>query len=257
MQLRKQLLACILVLLLIAAFIPAAAAESDRTFVDLSDEGDYVLRIDGGFVSEHTETVNGKECLRVDLFLDGVTNKRLVSSISFKLGFDPEQLTFEKSKGLSGSGLMNVINPNEPGLIQYAFASTNGTMLSGTTPLLTLWFTVAEDLPDGTQIGFEVTEPIKADSIAAGSYASQKRSVSTDFSPFIVGSIFYGDANCDGTVTAADAAHVLRALVGLTMLSEQGVKNAKVDGTDALNAQDAALILRYVVKLIDVFPVQE
>ena len=68
--------------------------------------------------------------------------------------------------------------------------------------------------------------------------------------------MLYGDANCDGKVTAADAAIVLRVLVGLDTLSGQGMKNALVSGGETLSAEDAALILRYVVKLIDRFPVE-
>ena len=193
----------------------------------------------------------------MDLYLDGVTSEQMLSSISMKLLYDPDQLTYVKSKSLSGSGLMNVMNSNVLGLVQYAFISSFGTVIGGTTPLLTLWFTTAEDLPDGTQIRFAFSEPVKADSISPGSYNSQKRSVGVRLIPYTVGETRFGDANCDGSVTPADAALVLRALVGLNTLSEQGMKNAKVDGTDALNAQDAALILRYIVRLIMLFPVQE
>ncbi len=257
MRIRNSVLSGILVLLLVFAFVSPSRAEADRAIADSQNSPDYVLRIDGGAVSEHTETVNGREALRVDLYLDGVTNEKLLSSISFKLAYDPDQLTYVKYKPLSGSGVMSIINPNEPGLIQYAFVSTNGSAVSGDKPFLTLWFTVAEGLSDGTQIRFSVTEAIKADSVAAGSYHSQKRTVGTDFSPFTVGETLFGDANCDGAVTAADAAFVLRALTGLETITEQGLRNAKVDGTDALNSEDAALILRYAVKLIDRFPVQE
>ena len=65
----------------------------------------------------------------------------------------------------------------------------------------------------------------------------------------------YGDTNCDGKVTAADAAMVLRALVGLTELTPQGMVNADVAPSynGVPNAADAAMILRYVVKLIPSF----
>ena len=68
----------------------------------------------------------------------------------------------------------------------------------------------------------------------------------------------YGDANCDGKVTAADAAMVLRAMVGLSALTPQGAVNADVAPTyDGMpNMEDAAEILRYVVKLISSFEVE-
>jgi hypothetical protein len=207
-------------------------------------------------VSEHTETVNGTECLRVDLYLDGVTDERMLSSISFKLLYDPDQLAYVKYKPLSGNGLMNTVNARTPGVIQYAFISTSGSLVDGNTPLLTLWFTLAEDLGPGTQIEFAFTEPIQADSVAAGNYSSQKRTVGAQLKPYGIGPI-YGDANCDCTVTAADAAMILRALVGLETLPDAGRVNADVDGTGSVTAADAAAILRYVVKLTVCFPVQE
>ena len=66
-----------------------------------------------------------------------------------------------------------------------------------------------------------------------------------------------GDANCDGQVTAADAALILRSLVGLNELTAQGAFNADVNGDGEVTAEDAAIILRYIVKLIDKFPVEE
>ena len=257
MRLTKRLLSLFLVLMFTLAVLPAAFADTPASVLDPDGDPDYMLRIDGGRVSDHLETVNGKECVRVDLYLDGVTNDRLLSSISFKLAYDPDQLTYVKYKALAGNDVMSIGNPNEAGLFQFAFVSSSGMLISGTTPLLTLWFTVSEVLPDGTQIRFSVSEAIKADSVSAGSYNSQKRSVGTDFAPFLIRSTIFGDANCDGAVTPADAALVLQALIGMKTLSDQGLKNAKVDGTDTLNAEDAALILRYIVKLIARFPVQE
>ena len=66
-----------------------------------------------------------------------------------------------------------------------------------------------------------------------------------------------GDANCDGKITSADAAAILRAAVGLAPLTAQGMINADVDGDGEVTAADAAIILRYVVGLIEVFPAEE
>lgn len=69
----------------------------------------------------------------------------------------------------------------------------------------------------------------------------------------------YGDANCDGKITSADAALVLRALVGLSAITPEGMRNADVAGDfDGMpNAADAVAILRYVVGLIKVFDVEK
>lgn len=59
-----------------------------------------------------------------------------------------------------------------------------------------------------------------------------------------------GDANGDGTVTASDAALVLRSVVGLddrVRLKEQ--LQADINGNGEMDADDAAAILRYVAKL--------
>ena len=223
----------------------------------LPTEGDYTVRIEGGPVSEHTETVNGEDCLKVELYLDGVTSERLLSSITLDLLYDPDQLTFVKSKSLSGT--MHAANPIVPGYSICSVISANGARMDGTTPFLTLWFTLAEDLPAGTRIAFAFCKEISASSVSAGNYHDQARTVGAVLKPYFI-SPLYGDANCDGNVTAADAATVLRHLVTQQTLSAMGQIHANVanfDAADALSAADAAAILRYVVKLIDRFPIEE
>lgn len=58
------------------------------------------------------------------------------------------------------------------------------------------------------------------------------------------GDILWGDANCDGTVTVADATILLQYLGNKDKykISEQGRKNADVDGTAGLSAVDALVI---------------
>ena len=59
----------------------------------------------------------------------------------------------------------------------------------------------------------------------------------------------YGDANCDGKLTAADAALILRFIVKLDPLSGVGLANADANGDGKITAADAALVLRFIVKL--------
>ncbi|MCL2672487.1 MAG: dockerin type I repeat-containing protein [Clostridiales bacterium] len=63
--------------------------------------------------------------------------------------------------------------------------------------------------------------------------------------------ILRGDANCDGKVTAEDAALVLRVLADLATLTPQGALNAEVTYDNTLSAADAAMILRFLAGLID------
>ncbi len=58
-----------------------------------------------------------------------------------------------------------------------------------------------------------------------------------------------GDANLDGRVTAADAAEILRAVVGLTELDAEAAFYADVNLDGDVTAADAAYILRAVVGL--------
>lgn len=67
-----------------------------------------------------------------------------------------------------------------------------------------------------------------------------------------------GDANCDGSVTVADATLVLQVLGNADKysISEQGRENADVDGTAGLSAVDALKIQQYDAKVIDKLPVK-
>ncbi len=68
-----------------------------------------------------------------------------------------------------------------------------------------------------------------------------------------------GDANCDGVVTVADATLVLQVLGNADKyaISEQGRKNADVDGTAGLSAVDALNIQQYDAQLLDKLPVSK
>ena len=68
--------------------------------------------------------------------------------------------------------------------------------------------------------------------------------------------IAYGDANCDGMITAADAALILRSVVQLSSLTPGGELNGDVNGDGEVTASDAALILRFIVGKIDALPVE-
>jgi len=67
-------------------------------------------------------------------------------------------------------------------------------------------------------------------------------------------SINCGDVNLDDEVNSQDAALILQFIVGLIDLEEEQIQNGDVNNDDSLNSQDAALILQYIVGLIDEFP---
>lgn len=63
----------------------------------------------------------------------------------------------------------------------------------------------------------------------------------------------YGDANCDGTVTIADATAILQAIGNADKyaLSEQGTANADVNGETGLTVDDAIVIMKVDAKLLE------
>ncbi|MBR3971121.1 MAG: endoglucanase, partial [Ruminococcus sp.] len=62
----------------------------------------------------------------------------------------------------------------------------------------------------------------------------------------------YGDANCDGRVTIADATTILQSLGNADeyTLSEQGAANADVNGETGISADDAVVIQKIDAKLL-------
>ncbi|MCL2696064.1 MAG: dockerin type I domain-containing protein, partial [Clostridiales bacterium] len=63
-----------------------------------------------------------------------------------------------------------------------------------------------------------------------------------------------GDANCDGRVTAQDAAAILRHLVQIQFLTPKGLVNADANRDGKVTAADAAAILRFLVDLDELPP---
>ncbi len=61
--------------------------------------------------------------------------------------------------------------------------------------------------------------------------------------------ILHGDANLDGKLTAADAALVLRTVVGLSYMDEAMCAAGDADNDGEISAADAAKILRLVIQL--------
>jgi hypothetical protein len=139
------------------------------------------------------------------------------------------------------------------------WASDAPVLLQNDDAVLTLYFKEAERIPLGTKIDITFTTNIlgltSSMSFVVGGAVVDLEAATVDGGILFDGLL--GDANCDGVVTAADAATILRSLVGLVELTPQGMINADVDGDGEVTAADASAILRYIVKLIDKFPVEE
>ena len=78
-------------------------------------------------------------------------------------------------------------------------------------------------------------------------YFTNQNPAATSDTPIGAGPL--GDANLDGKVTAADAAEILRYVVGLTELDDVALFFADVNLDGSVTAADAAFILRAVVGL--------
>jgi hypothetical protein len=160
---------------------------------------------------------------------------------------------------VDGWGQFDWVTSEKDGKLMMGWASGTDVLLKNEDVILTLWF-AAPNAKNGEKAEIHFTTNV-LNTVSAMSFVYGGQVVEIEANT-IDGSITFpevllGDANCDGQVTAADAALVLRSIVGLNELTAQGAFNADVDGDLEVTAEDAALILRYIVKLIDKFPVEE
>lgn len=176
-----------------------------------------------------------------------------VSSTQLFLNYDPMLLELRKFEG-PVDWTVTALN----GTVSAAWASETPVSLKDGDFILTLYF-AAMPWNEGEYAELLFTEG--ASGAVSGLAFADGDTVTEIAAETVDGGIWleapkYGDVNDDGIITAADAALVLRALVGLSELTPRGAVNADVDGDGTVTAADAAAILRYVVGLIDLFPVQ-
>ncbi len=67
----------------------------------------------------------------------------------------------------------------------------------------------------------------------------------------VVNNVKYGDTNEDGEIDVLDIILLNKFLLGGGKLTDQGAKNADVDGNGAPDANDSLNIMKFIVKLID------
>jgi hypothetical protein len=120
------------------------------------------------------------------------------------------------------------------------------------------WYTIkqytSDTLPETCYVGF-ATE-------AAQDTSEKVRSNVTAFSDIEFSksdsTTLLGDANCDGVITASDAALVLQYVLSSdsSLMTEQGFKNARVIDSDTYVANNAAYILQKTLDNSFKFPVE-
>ena len=69
-------------------------------------------------------------------------------------------------------------------------------------------------------------------------------------------SVLYGDVDCNGTVNILDVIALNRNLLGKDTLSDQSRKNADVDQNQQVDSVDSLNIMKYIVGLVKVFPIE-
>ena len=206
----KRLLTAILVLLMLAATIPTASAAGDA----------YTLRIAGGETKSALATIDGEKLLKVDVFLDGVSENRLLASLTCDLRYDAKKLEFitdSQERGVrtihavdaTGKDLgyrTLLVNGTDAGTVHFAFASDYGCKIDSGKPLITLYFWMASGQAKGTQFSFTLgsgaeAESLKqSDQIVGHDAKPTARAVTADFHAFTLSEATPDDVAVSGTI---------------------------------------------------------
>ena len=197
---------------------------------------------------------NGERLYRYDVMIKNIPENFNAVGMQVFLDYDNALLTLRRV---------------ENGAVEWTHYEKNNTLLfawAGDTPVALVndevLFSLVFAAPSGAA-GEETALPFTANAHGAVSAvsAAEDGKVVEYVAATVDGMIrfatpVWGDANDDGIITAADAAMILRAIVGLSELNLQGAFNADVDGDLEVTAQDAVLILRYLIGLIEQFPIE-
>jgi 2',3'-cyclic-nucleotide 2'-phosphodiesterase (5'-nucleotidase family) len=254
------------------SFVTAAnGAKTGYSYVDGATvvEADKVETKDGSitFIAPNELTIYGEDVNAADIMVteDGkllycydIRVKDLpeaglkVNSMQIFLSCD-EVLEYYKAEGA-----VDWIAGEKNGKLMFVWASETSVILNNNDVILSIYFAAPRANGETANIVF-TTNTLNTASAMSFEYAGKIYEVEADTidGSITFAEVLFGDANCDGHVTAADAALILRSLVGLNDLTAQGALNADVDGDSEVSAEDAAIILRYVVMLIEKFPVEE
>ncbi len=176
-----------------------------------------------------------------------------VNSMQIFLTYDHDAIEFRRAEG----AVDWTINDKDE-LLSAVWAADADVRIADDEAVLTVYFAAKQVAPDMfVPITFTTgaLDGVSAVSYTSGTGVTEIEAVTVD-GGFLFEGLLYGDANLDGQVTSADAALILRSLVGLSEITLRGAINADVDGDGEVSAADAAAILRYVVGLIKAFEVE-
>ena len=119
--------------------------------------------------------------------------------------------------------------------------------------------TTATTLPAATSAATETetaasTQATVSETTAATSATTATESSGTSPTTEIV---IFGDVNLDGKVDISDAVLLNKTVAGTISLSESAKKNADCDGDGETGSNDAVVLLRFLVHLIQTLPSTE
>ena len=213
---------------------------------DLTIYGEDVMSADVMVVE------NGERLYRYDIRVKDLPEAGLkVNSAQIFLTYDAP-LAFRRAEGK-----VDWTVGEKDGKLMFSWATDTPVLLNNEEVILSIFFAAPNASGETAEIAFTTNalNTVSAMSVIYGNSVYEIEAETIDGS-ITFAEVVLGDANCDGQVTAADAALVLRSLVGLNELTAQGALNADVDGDGEITAEDAAIILRYIVKLIEKFPAE-
>ena len=196
---------------------------------------------------------NGERLYRYDVMIKNIPENFNAVGMQVFLNYDNALLTLRRVE----NGAVEWTHYEKNNTLLFAWAGDTPVALENDEVLFSLVFAASDDAA-----GAETALPFTANAHGAVSAvsAAEDGKVVEYTAATVDGMIrfatpVWGDANDDGIITAADAAMILRAIVGLSELNLQGAFNADVDGDLEVTAQDAVLILRYLIGMIEQFPV--
>ncbi len=192
----KKTAALILALMLLFALTPAAGADGE----------DFMVATRGGQTAEYLVDVDDVTYLQVDVYLDGVTDDRLLTALTFSLGFNPKQIEYGFNSQDLGETYLYAVNAEgvsmgsrslivketaaQSGTLSFFFATDYGCRVQENKPLISLYFYPSPDLQVGEEIGFTLGKETEAESVRMsdqngwGDYES--RTVGANLLPFTV-----------------------------------------------------------------------
>ena len=187
----KKALAALLALILLVALIPNVATAEESTYA-------YELVIRGGSIPGNTVTVDGQDCLKVDVWINGIDDDHLLASTSFSIGYNTDQLTYVSAeqgslyavdKDGKNQGTQSLMFNNKDGELRFALASSYGCRIQSNKPLVTLYFTVSDSLTSADTIAFELGDKATAESVVMtqqieNQTKTTKCNLTADFKPY-------------------------------------------------------------------------